>query len=167
MNFPEQNKSETHTKSAFYSDAAIEKKRLSNHKRWLEKSKEIHSNRFSYSNTEQEYTTQKGKKVSIICLQHNFSFKVFPDKHIQNEHGGCEICSEAAKSETRLSNERRKFISWFNDVHGETKKIVSEFKGMKKPLKIYCNMHDQNTTIIPTALKWQQGIGCEKAYYHD
>ena len=162
MKLPEQNKSKTHTKSARYSDAAIEKKRLSNHRRWLEKSKKIHLNRFSYPNTEQEYTTQKGKKVSIICLQHNFSFKVFPDKHIQNEHGGCEICSEAAKSETRLSNERREFIFWFKEVHGKTKRIVSEFKGMTKPLTIYCNVHDQNTTIIPTVFKGQQGIGCEK-----
>lgn len=162
VSFSEQNKLKTHTRSARYSDAALEQKRLANHSRWLEKSKKIHPKRFSYPNTEQEYTTQKGKKVSIICLQHNFSFKVFPEKHIQNEHGGCEICSETAKSETRLSNERRKFISWFKEVHGKTKRIVSEFKGGKKPLTIYCSVHDQNTTIIPTAFKGQQGIGCEK-----
>ena len=154
--------SNTYIKSSRYSDAALEKKRLANHKRWLKRSEQIHPNRFSYPNTEQEYTTQKGTKISVVCLKHDFEFLVFPDKHIQNEHGGCKHCSEEARSATRLKNEWDKFYSWFAEVHGETKEIASEFKGMTEPLTIYCNLHNQNTIIIPTVFKGQHGIGCEK-----
>ena len=145
-----------------YSSAAMEKKRLTNHARWLASAKKKHAGRFLYPNTLSEFTRQKGNKVTIKCLGHNHTFKTFPDKHLSNIHGGCKLCSEHARLQTRLEQEKLKFTDWFNEHLGEKISLASEFQGMTRSIKVACNLHNTTKEVLPTILMNGNGYGCDE-----
>ena len=145
-----------------YSSDAMEKKRLTNHARWLASAKKKHADRFLYPNTLSQFTRQKGNKVTIKCLRHSLTFEIFPDKHLSNIHGGCKLCSEQARLQTRLEREKLKFTDWFNKHLGERISLASEFLGMTRSITVACNLHNTSKEVYPTVLMNGNGYGCDE-----
>ena len=150
-----------YSKGERYSTEATTNKRQKNYQRWLTRAKLKYGQRFDYSLTAQDYKTQKDPPVTVICVFHDNQFSVLPDKHIQNDHGGCKECSEAAKRRARLASEKKKFQKWFDNNRSERLAIVSEFLGMTAELTVRCKIHNSNKTLIPSSFMGQDGYGCD------
>lgn len=58
---------------------------------FLRRAREIHGDRYDYSESESKYTTFKGDKISIICREHGV-FMQTPANHAYRG-AGCRICS--------------------------------------------------------------------------
>lgn len=56
---------------------------------FIKEAKEVHKNKFDYSNT--TYMSAN-IKLTIMCKEHNNTFDVLPDGHIKAQTGGCKHC---------------------------------------------------------------------------
>lgn len=79
---------------------------------FIEKSKEIHSNKYSYDLIEKYEGCRK--KLPIKCSEHGV-FWQRPCSHLQGQ--GCPKCADAANSK-RLTNSTEEFISKAVQIHG-------------------------------------------------
>lgn len=112
-------------------EEAIQEKRNKDFKEFLEKSQEIHENRYDYSKVVWQ---NMATPVEIICPVHG-SFMQIPSVHMAGAN--CDKCvREAAKMN------REKFIEKSIEIYG-TKYDYSkvEYIDMKTPVEIICPIH--------------------------
>ncbi|MEC7190506.1 MAG: hypothetical protein VXW18_05340, partial [Pseudomonadota bacterium] len=145
-------------------DARVDMRRK-NFSRWLAKAKTKFGENFNYLEAQKGFTTQKGSRVWLTCLNHKHRFRLLPDKHLQSKYGRCKKCSDEAKREKRLAKSREKFFSWFEATHKERLSIVSAFQGMTKPLVVECKVHKSKQPVIPSSFMGQQTYGCNKCAF--
>lgn len=129
--------------------------------RWLERSREIHGEKFSYFSVEKKFNTMKKPKVSIYCNEHQIDFPVLPDKHHTNLFGGCPECEKVGRFSSRIKIRENSFLDWFENNRSERLKIVSNFKGMTNELTVFCNIHKKQKDIVPSTMMLQDTYGCD------
>jgi len=136
-----------HKKKNRYSHEASELVRVSRHDKWLKKSIKKHNDRFSYPNTLYEFDALKRGMVTIVCNLHDHSFTILPDNHKRFVDGGCEICFLERRRKRSIKKGEKKFIIYFQDNFIDRYEIYSEFRGLKKPINIFCKKHQSVKTI--------------------
>lgn len=57
--------------------------------KFIEESREIHEDRFDYTDTVYTLCTNK---LKVMCKKHNHTFEILPDGHIKAQTGGCKHC---------------------------------------------------------------------------
>ena len=103
--------------------------------KFIEKSKEIHGNKYDYSLV--EYKTDR-IKVKIICPDHGI-FEQVPYSHISGR--GCKKCGGILISKSKKSN-TNDFIKKSKEIHGNKYNYsLVEYKGNKIKVKIICIEH--------------------------
>ena len=105
-----------------------------NQESFIEKSKEIHGDRFNYSLI--EFKDIK-KPIKIICNKHNLIFEQSPDSHIRSKHC-CPICLEEKGLNTNRTT-KEEFIKKAKKIHGDLycyDKVV--YNGNDENIKIFC-----------------------------
>ena len=128
-------------------------KNTSNTNDFIKKSKEIHGDKYDYSNV--DYVHSK-KNVKIICLEHG-KFKQSPSAHLTGQ--GCKICGYLTSSELRKKS-REEFIVKSKEIHGDKydyDKIV--YFNNKNKINIICDKHGVFEQSPAAHLK---GSGCKK-----
>lgn len=111
-------------------------KTTKNTKYFIEKSKEVHGDKFDYSKSEY---TKNNEKLTVTCKLHG-DFKVFPNNHVIG-FGGCSACKSEAVSQ-RMAKTHNEFISESEAIHkglydySETKYLRSN-----KEVDIRCRIH--------------------------
>ena len=124
-------------------------------KEFIEKAKEIHGDKFDYSNTNYEHSRNK---VEIICKFHA-AFKQRPSDHLSG--AGCKKCATDL-----LINNRRKlnedFIRQANEYHNYKFDYNNTiYKGANKEIEIICPNHGPFKQIARHHLDCKWGCpGC-------
>ena len=120
---------------------------------FIKKSKEVHGNRYDYSNT--EYINIK-TKVCIICPKHG-AFHQKPSEHLQGQ--GCPECANENRR-LRLLNSNQAFIDKARRIHKDRYDYSKvEYKSAKKRVCIICPDHGEFWQEAESHL---QGCGCPK-----
>jgi hypothetical protein len=153
-------KRERYAKGLRYSEDATHKKRQNNCLKWHVRAVEKYGQAFDYASALVQFQTQKKPKVTITCKIHKHPFAVTPDRHLQNEFGGCDICATESRVETRQQSDEKKFLAWFNLNHSERLKVVSKFLGMTQPIDLLCKFHKTTESREPSVFMHQTGWGC-------
>lgn len=118
---------------------------------FINRSKEVHGNKYDYSETYYENST---KKVTIICPEHG-SFEQTPINHMRGQ--GCPDCG------TLKSNKPKKysaddFIKKAKKVHGDKYDYSKvNYKDSTQKVIIICNEHGEFTK---SPSKHLRGQGC-------
>ena len=119
--------------------------------KFIEKSKEIHENKYDYSNV---VYSNCDEKVTITCKMHG-DFEQTPYSHIKGK--GCVLCSGKYKSNTDEFIEKSKLI------HGDTYDYSKvEYDNSYKHIIIICKKHG---CFIQSPTKHLSGNGCYKCGY--
>lgn len=119
---------------------------LSDTATFIEKAKNVHGNKYDYSNT--IYTNVK-TKISVICPVHG-TFEQSPRHHLRGQ--GCSKCS----GNNKKTNEE--FISEIIKVHGDRYDYSKvKYKGAKYKIKIICREHGEFEQVASSHLT---GNGC-------
>lgn len=153
-------KRERYAKGLRYSKDATHKKRQNNCLKWHVRAVEKYGQAFDYASALVQFQTQKKPKVTITCKIHNHPFAVTPDRHLQNEFGGCDMCSTESRVETRRQSDEKKFLAWFTLNHSERLEVVSKFLGMTQPIELLCKVHKTTESREPSVFMHQTGWGC-------
>jgi hypothetical protein len=108
---------------------------------FIQKSIEIHGNKYNYSNIIFENLSTK---IKIICPNHGI-FEQLPHSHLQKN--GCKICFLE-----KQSTSREKFVQQSKEIHGEKYdyKLV-EYKNNHIKVRIICNKCKSILDIKPHA----------------
>ena len=102
-------------------------------KKFIEKSKKIHKNKYVYSLV--EYKNAK-TKIKIICKEHG-EFEQTPNNHLYGKKG-CKKCSGNARYTTK------EIINKMKEAHGnEYNYSLVNYEGTFKKLKITCKEHGE------------------------
>jgi len=110
------------------------------HQKWtthkfIQKSKEIHKDRYNYSISEY---TGANEKLTIICPDHG-EFSQTPSQHMSGSH--CPICAAHHRNISRTHN-TQDFIRRAMKIHGDRYDYSdSEYVGAKQPITIRCRIH--------------------------
>jgi hypothetical protein len=134
-----------------YSPEAVIKMREANYERWVKKSKLKYGDRYDYSKAKDQYVKQKSEVV-LRCSIHDHEFTIKPDRNLQSKTGGCIHCKREGITATTIKDGKKKFLSWFNDNQAKYVDIVSDFKGMTKPLSFKCKEHGTTEAFQPTLI---------------
>ena len=134
-----------------YSTEAVIKMREANYERWIKKSKFKFGDRYDYSKAKSQYVKQKSE-VLLRCSLHNHEFTITPDRNLQSKNGGCIHCKREDITATTIKDGKKKFLTWFNDNQAKYVDIVSNFKGMTKPLNFKCKEHGTTEAFQPTLI---------------
>ena len=119
---------------------------------FVEKSKEIHGDKYDYSKVEYKNVNTK---VNIICPIHG-EFEQIPMNHINGQ--GCPKCAGRGLTPDEI-------IVKFNDVHnGKYDYSKVEYKGMHTKVCIICSEHGE---FWQTPSKHLLGQGCKKCAYSE
>jgi len=133
------------------SDCAITRRSLSRVKSLksvIEKFKNVHGNRYDYSDVIYKTTHTK---VDIICKEHG-TFKQTPNSH--NRGRGCPECDHT-KSETTQS-----CIAAFVETHGNMYDYSKvQYNGNFSPVEVICEKHG---SFWPTPSNHKQNTVCPK-----
>lgn len=149
------------TGNSRYSASALKKMQSSRLSRWLVKSRKKYGERFDYSEVERDFRTAKEPVVWVTCKEHHKRFTVLPDKHHQNQNGGCPDCEGENRFETRILGRKHIFEDWFEENHGDRLEITSPFRGMTKELEVHCKIHQTDRVIVPSVMMLSGGWGCD------
>ena len=115
--------------------------------------KEIHGNKYDYSNVEYVNSTVK---INIICPIHG-NFKQTPSAHLQGS--GCPKCKGLSITEKKTKT-TEEFILEAKEIHGDKYDYSNvEYIGTKKYIKILCSEHGSFEQVPDSHL---QGCGCPK-----
>jgi len=144
------------------SEEGLAKIRAAGYSQWLRRALEKHGQSFDYKKSFQDFLTQKGPKVCIICNHHMVEFYVSPFNHIRSSSGGCEICDKEKSSDYFLKREREKFENFFHEFLSHRLETNSEFRGMTVDLEIFCKVHKTIEKHKPTFLMNNDAFGCNK-----
>ncbi|MBR6516374.1 MAG: hypothetical protein IKT40_05915 [Bacilli bacterium] len=93
---------------------------------FIEKSKQIHGDRYDYSNV--EYINNK-THVKLICNKCGFEFSVKPNNHLTNK-SGCPNCNKSKLEndiEKLLIKNNIEFIYQYKPLFDENKKLTLDF----------------------------------------
>lgn len=135
----------THLRNSGCSDCGGKKKLTLN--QFVNKSNEIHKNKYDYSKVIYE---KNDKKVIIICPIHG-AFTQTPHSHLNNH--GCKQCANEYATTTQ-----EEFIKKASKIHNNVYSYVNtEYNGAKNKIKILCKKHglfEQN------ASSHLEGRGC-------
>lgn len=119
---------------------------------FIEKAKEIHSDKYDYSLV--EYVNNR-TKVKIICPIHG-EFEQTPLNHI-NHKNGCKFCSNKIKNLNKKSN-KDEFINKSKEIHGDKYDYTSvEYINSHKSVMIICKKHG---IFEQKPYSHLNGIGC-------
>lgn len=122
-----------------------------NLKKFKEKAKEVHGDRYDYS----EMTSAKAiEKVPINCVSHG----IFLQK--SHSHLAGQGCPKCAKESQRLvvTKSSKQFIQDCKKVHGDRYSYEkTEYKGAKEKITFLCNTHGE---VIQNASSHLNGQGC-------
>ena len=120
---------------------------------FLKKAKEVHGNKYDYSNV--KYINSR-TKVLINCPIHG-NFEQTPGNHIDG--CGCPKCGVERRSETHYLT-TKDFISKARKIHGEKYDYSkSEYVNYETPLIITCPKHGD---FLQTPHEHLDGCGCQK-----
>lgn len=118
---------------------------------FVEKSKEIHNNKYDYSLVEYNGIHNK---VKIICLIHGV-FEQTPNSHLKNR--GCPKCGGSKKLTTE------EFIQKSKEIHGNKYDYsLVDYKNCNKRVNIICPIHGIFKQIPSSHLN---GNGCSKCFF--
>ena len=123
---------------------------------YLKRFKEIHGNKYDYSNSETTYI-DGSTEISIICKKHGVFFVVPSDHASKRLKRGCKYCS---KEEQRSDTEE--FIKKGTALFGKRYDYSeSEYITAIKPIKIKCRKHGVLKNMTPNKHLRREG-GCMK-----
>lgn len=129
---------------------------------WVSRAKEIHGDRYDY--TQAEYT-RSTEKLKIICNKHQQPFYMVANCHIGKQAQGCPICAREATNkalELRTNEARLRFSDEVFKKHGDLIDVSGfEYKGSKVVGTAICREHGE-FSIKPNALLTKVGAGCPK-----
>jgi len=122
---------------------------------FIEKSRDIHGEKYDYSKVDLEHRDEKGR-VCIICPKHG-EFWQRPNSHT---HGcGCPKCWEERKDKCLFSN-TNEFIEKAKKVHGDKYDYSKvEYKRSNQDVCIICPIHGE---FWQTPNKHLGGEGCKE-----
>lgn len=103
---------------------------------FIEKAKNVHGDKYDYSNVRY---VNKRTKVKIVCIEHGM-FEQTPDIHL-NQESGCFKCGlNLISKKNRLGNDR--FIKKSKKIHGDKYNYsLVEYINAKNKIKIKCRKH--------------------------
>ncbi len=105
---------------------------------WIEKCREIHGDKYDY--TESEYINAK-TKTKIKCKKHNITFEITPDGHRSGK--GCPIC-RYEKAAEKMKTPVEGFIKKANEVHnGKYGYSKVEYVNNRTKVCIVCPTHGE------------------------
>ncbi len=139
-----------------------EKIRLAGYQQWLSRAHEKHGQSFDYGKSFQDFLTQKGPEVFIMCKQHRLEFSVKPSNHLRFQSGGCKFCDKEKSSDYFLKREKEKFQKFFENVLCDRLEVKSEFSGMTSEIDILCKFHQTIEKHKPTFLMNNNAFGCNQ-----
>lgn len=123
---------------------------------WLNKCKEIHNNKYDYSEVKKlgdKFNLQE--MVTIICPKHG-AFQQLASSHYRGK--GCDECAHKSVAEQRtLTHEE--FEKRARLIHGDKYKYLTKYEGIRVPIKIECNIHGVFEQLPKEHL---DGCGCPK-----
>ena len=132
----------------------IGKKRTSNTENFIQKAREVHGNRYDYSET--EYFGYD-KKLKIICPEHG-AFWQTPTGHISN-YEGCPVCGRQS-IKNKLKNTLETFIEKACQVHKNKYDYSAvKYENCYSKVKIICPKHG---VFEQTPKNHLSGAGCPK-----
>lgn len=122
----------------------------------LNKMKELHNNRFEYP----DYIDLVGvkTKITIRCIEHDYTFKYFKSVHTQTKYGGCIHCLKQYKNFG--IKEQDQLIEQFKSVHGNRygyNNVIYQNSNIK--VSITCHKHGDFEQTTGSHLS---GSGCPK-----
>ena len=118
----------------------------SNTEDFIKKAKEVHGERFDYS--EVDYVTC-AKPVIITCNEHG-DFKQKPSEHLRSV--GCSKCSKVSKIT------KEEFLSLSKGLHGDIYDYSKiDFNGVNVKIEIICHKHGSFLQIPKSHIK---GYSC-------
>jgi hypothetical protein len=127
---------------------------------WIKKAKEIHGNKYDYSET---IYTRIGEKLNIRCSIHG-SYSQLPQNHTQGS--GCPRCGEIERKYSMIESwkKRRKtnetFIKEAKQIHGARFDYSStKYSGYGNKIDLECPIHGLVSTYPHIHI---QGNGCPK-----
>jgi hypothetical protein len=124
---------------------------------FINKSVEIHGNRYDYSLVDFKNTATK---VVIICKEHG-AFEQTPDSHLYQK-AGCIKCGNESASLLRTC-EFKDFVNKAVGIHEDKfdyTKAELEYKNLRSLITLYCPLHESEFKI--SACKHLQGSHCQK-----
>ena len=121
--------------------------------KFIEKSKEVHGDRYNYSKTDLDKRDEKGR-VCIVCPVHG-EFWQNPYSHL---HGhGCEKCGKENMSKTQTYTTET-FIAKAKEVHGDKYDYsITSYEGCYNKIDIICPIHGKFSQSPSSHLN---GHGC-------
>jgi hypothetical protein len=123
-------------------------KKCAKHKEFIERSKEVHEDKYDYSKVQYE---NSNIKVEIICPIHA-SFWQVPRSHLAKN--GCSKCSGTYSPTTE------EFIEKAKEIHGNKYDYSKvEYKGYNDKIEIICPIHDP---FFQTPIVHLRSSGCNK-----
>ena len=103
--------------------------------KFIQKSKEIHKDRYNYSVSEY---VGANEKLIIICNDHG-KFSQTPSRHVGGSH--CPICAANHRNISR-THSTQNFIQRATHIHGDRYDYAdSEYVGAKRLIAIRCRIH--------------------------
>lgn len=119
---------------------------------FIEKAREIHGDKYDYSNT---VYVNSNTKLEILCPEHGY-FSMLPFNHLSGK--GCPKCGILKLKESRsLTNEE--FIKKAKEVHGDRYDYsITQYTGIENPISFICPEHGIITQIANIHLHTK--IGC-------
>ena len=134
-------------------NSQIGKKLCSSNEKFIQKSIEIHGNKYDYSKVDY---VNSNTKVIIICKEHG-DFEQTPNSHTYGK--GCMKCRNMKIGKTQLYN-IEKFIEKANQTHNSIYDYTNtEYINSITKVKIICKEHGEFEQIPSSHLR---GYGCPK-----
>lgn len=128
-------------------------KKRSNNDIFIEKAKEIHSNKYDYSKV---HYINAHTKVCIVCPEHG-EFWQTPENHLKGS--GCPKCGKD-KIKKIFSHTTEKFIEKAKEIHGDKYDYSKvKYNGNKVKVCIICPIHGE---FLQTPNSHLNGNGCSK-----
>jgi hypothetical protein len=127
--------------------------RKSNNDEFIKKAKQIHGDKYDYSNIEYNCASEK---ITIMCRQHG-NFEQTPNSHLYGQ--GCRNCANEGTSDRLKSNKEDFQIKSIN-IHGD-KYDYSKVEYINSITKVIitCKIHGDFEQLPRSHL---QGCGCSK-----
>lgn len=142
-----------------YSPEATENKRRANWERWVAKAVEIHGSQYDYTLSETTFVRQKASLL-IHCNRHNLDFEVTAFDHLRYNGGGCPSCEFEYRSVAQKAKGYDTFTAQFQSMYADRLELLSEYTGMKQPVKVRCKKHLVETEVVSGALIHSSAWGC-------
>ena len=126
---------------------------LSNKEEFIEKAKEIHGDKYDYSNVEY---VKSNEKVIIICKKHG-EFNQTPGSHLQGVR--CKDCGIETTSKLQ-KYDIEKFIEKAKEIHGDKYDYSkADYINSKEKIIIICKKHGE---FLQRPGEHWKGSGCPK-----